>query len=92
MNNMTSENLLRLFAGSNDQRAFRELYDRHSAPVLSYLSSEMDINDARDVLQEVFICVWRLHHTYERGAGVGGWILAIARSRVATHRNRETAS
>lgn len=85
MNNMTDSELLARYVNTDDQSAFRELHDRHSADVLRYLIRRVNAEDARDLLQEVFICVWKLHDTYKPGANVGAWLQTIAKNRVKNH-------
>lgn len=70
---------------TEDRLAFRAFYDRHSPRVLSVLRHLCGNEDqAEDLLQDVFLLVWRKAPSYrpERG-DVGGWLYTIARNRVA---------
>lgn len=68
-----------------DRLAFRAFYDRYSArtlAVLRHLSGSEDL--AEDLLQDVFLLVWRKAPSYRAERGdVGGWLYTICRNRVA---------
>jgi RNA polymerase sigma-70 factor (ECF subfamily) len=73
---------------AEDRLAFRAFYDRHSGRMLSVLRHLCGNDDlAEDLLQDVFLLVWRKAPSYrpERGE-VAGWLYAIARNRVADTR------
>ncbi|MBI3865409.1 MAG: RNA polymerase sigma factor [Planctomycetia bacterium] len=82
MKSFSDSELVARYAATNDQEAFRELYDRHNKDVLHFLVNHVPAHDARDLLQEVFICVMRKHSTYQPGTNVGAWLTSIARNRV----------
>jgi RNA polymerase sigma-70 factor (ECF subfamily) len=66
-----------------DREAFSQLYDRSSALVFSLAMRMLKVrSDAEDLLQEVFVQVWRQASNYsaERGSPEA-WIVNIARSR-----------
>lgn len=66
-----------------DREAFSELYDRCSSLVFSLGMRMLNArSDAEDLLQEVFVQVWRQAGNYreERGSPEA-WIINIARSR-----------
>lgn len=74
--------------------ALAELYDRHASSLLSMARRMLrQREDAEEVLQEVFIHVWRRAHTYEsRRASVTSWLFLITRSRVIDRlRSRRTS-
>ena len=68
-------------------------YDRHAAMTMGLLCRILgDRNEAEEVLQEVFLQVWRDAHRYDpERATPRGWLLLIARSR-ALDRLRSTTS
>jgi len=75
--------LLQRVAGA-DRDAFRLFYDRHAPQVLAYVRSLGRSRDAsEDVVQEVFLAVWRKAGTYrpERG-DVAGWLYTMTRNKV----------
>ena len=66
-----------------DREAFSQLYDRCSSLVFTLAMRMLKIrSDAEDLLQEVFVQVWRQAENYseERGSPEA-WIMNIARSR-----------
>jgi RNA polymerase sigma-70 factor (ECF subfamily) len=66
-----------------DREAFGQLYDRCSSLVFSLVMRMVKVrSDAEDLLQEVFVQVWRQAANYspERGTPEA-WIVNIARSR-----------
>ena len=68
---------------NQDRDAFSQLYDRFSSLVFSLAMRMLRArSDAEDLLQEVFVQVWRQARNYstERGSPEA-WIVNIARSR-----------
>lgn len=68
---------------NQDRAAFSQLYDRFSTLVFSLAMRMLKVrSDAEDLLQEVFVQVWRQAQSYsaERGSPEA-WIINIARSR-----------
>jgi len=74
--------LLREVAGG-DKVALRRLYDRLAGRVLSVgLRMLGDHSEAEDLVQEVFIEVWRRAPQYDPPRGtVSAWVTAMSRSR-----------
>lgn len=78
------EVLMRQVAGAGDGRALSELYDRYGGIVygmgLRYLG---DRTLAEDLVQDVFLSVWRNAGSYDPSrAGFSTWIYRIARNRI----------
>jgi RNA polymerase sigma-70 factor (ECF subfamily) len=68
---------------NQDRDAFSQLYDRFSTLVFTLAMRMLKVrSDAEDLLQEVFVQVWRQAENYsaERGSPEA-WIINIARSR-----------
>jgi RNA polymerase sigma-70 factor (ECF subfamily) len=89
---LADEDLMSL-AGSGDAGAFAGLYDRHSRATYSLAYRMMgERQAAEDLVQEVFLQVWRAAGSYrsERGS-VRTWILSIAHNR-GIDQLRSTAS
>lgn len=62
-----------------DQAAFAELYRRFSSMLLSFLSGLVsDRSAAEDLLQEVFLAVWKGAGRFRRMASVKTWLFNIA--------------
>ncbi len=66
-----------------DREAFSQLYDRSSSLVFSLAMRMLKVrSDAEDLLQEVFVQVWRQASNYSADRGSPeAWIINIARSR-----------
>lgn len=80
--------LIRAIAGG-DVRALNELYARHGANILSYLSSFLnDRQLAEEVLQDVMMAVWNHAGQFRGDSKVRTWLLTIARNRAINTRRR----
>src|ERR1700688_1836553 len=68
---------------AGDQEAFARFYDLHSAAVLGLVWRVLGSRgEAEEVLQEVFLQVWRQSDHYEAARSTPrGWLLMLARSR-----------
>lgn len=66
-----------------DREAFSQLYDRCSSLVFSLAMRMLRVRpDAEDLLQEVFVQIWRQASNYSAERGTPeAWIVNIARSR-----------
>ena len=78
----TDEELLRDIT-SGDSEALGILYDRHSRLVYgAILRLLKDTDEAEDVLQDVFVQVWRKAFTYQPALGSPkNWLVRIAHNR-----------
>ena len=78
---MTQEELLPLIL-KKDDRAFTLLYDMYSKSLFSVISNLVkETEEAEDVLQEVFVKIWKNIETYNESKGrFFTWILNIARN------------
>jgi RNA polymerase sigma-70 factor (ECF subfamily) len=78
---MTQDQLLVLIANKDD-KAFTHIYDMYSKSLFSVISNMIkDRDEAEDVLQEVFIKVWKNIDSYSESKGrFYTWILNIARN------------
>jgi len=68
---------------SGDQSALAELYDRYSAVVYAVALRVLgDTGAAEDVLQEIFLQLWRNPGAFDAARGnLGSWLAVIARNR-----------
>lgn len=66
-----------------DEQAMAALYERYSRVVYSVAMRVLrDPGSAEDVLQDVFLGVWRRPETFISARGsVGGWLAVVARNR-----------
>jgi RNA polymerase sigma-70 factor (ECF subfamily) len=78
---------------AGDQEAFGRFYDLHSAAVLGLVSRVLGSRgEAEEVLQEVFLQVWRQSDRYESARSTPrGWLLMLARSRALDRLRRRDA-
>jgi RNA polymerase sigma-70 factor, ECF subfamily len=79
---LADEDLISLVEGG-DSAAFGALYDRHSCAAYSLAYRMMgERQAAEDLVQEVFLKVWRASGSYRVGRGsVRTWILSIVHNR-----------
>ena len=83
--NVESQSAVRLIQqiAKQDRGAFSQLYDRCSSLVFSLALRMLKArSDAEDLLQEVFVQIWRQAANYSEDRGSPeAWIINIARSR-----------
>ncbi len=76
---------------ARDERAFEELHRRYAGPLYS-LAVQVTGSDrhAQDIVQEVFVAVWRDAARFDptRGA-VGPWLFSLARHKSIDHVRRD---
>src|SRR5438067_928154 len=68
---------------ARDTTALRGLYDRHASVVYSLgLRILRDPAEAEDLVQDVFVQVWRRYEVFDAERGqFAGWLLSLARNR-----------
>ncbi|HLA55131.1 MAG TPA: sigma-70 family RNA polymerase sigma factor [Flavobacterium sp.] len=78
---MTQDDLLVLIA-NKDEKAFTHIYDMYSRSLFAVISNLVkEREEAEDVLQEVFVKIWKNIDTYNESKGrFYTWILNIARN------------
>jgi RNA polymerase sigma-70 factor (ECF subfamily) len=78
---MTQEKLLPLML-LKDERSFTTLYEMYSKSLFSVITNLIkDREEAEDVLQEVFVKIWKNIETYNESKGrLYTWMLNIARN------------
>ncbi len=75
-------------ARGGDEDAFAELYRRFSRAVHGIIASRLPVDDAADLVQEVFLQAWSRLRELRDDAAFPGWICMIARRRAADHYRR----
>lgn len=66
---------------NGNQEAFRLLINRYTPPLYNFTARLTNQNDASDIVQEVFIKVWKnIHHFDDTKASFKTWIFTIARN------------
>jgi RNA polymerase sigma-70 factor (ECF subfamily) len=74
---------------SGDLAAFGELFDRHQPSVYAFLARFLgNATLAEDVVQEVFLRVWRYRHSFDPSQRFTPWIFGIARRTALTEAGR----
>jgi RNA polymerase sigma-70 factor (ECF subfamily) len=76
-------NQLLLRTGRGDRSAFEELYHRTAAKLLGIsLRLLRDRDDAEEVLQEIYVTVWRRAASFDAGrGGAMTWLVALSRNK-----------
>lgn len=83
--------LLRQVA-AGDEAAFAELYDLYAPPVYNYLLRLVnEPSVAEEILQEVFLAMWRGAGRFREEAKVKTWLLRIAHHQAVSWLRRERA-
>ena len=90
---VTDEVLISRVAGSGDERALSELYDRYGGLIygagIRYLG---DRTLAEDLVQDVFLSVWRNAASFDASrAGFSTWVYRISRNRATDLARRRGA-
>lgn len=77
-----------------DRDAFQCLYQRWAGRLLAVIKHQCQgVGDAEDLLQDVFLAVWRKAASYDRSRGdVGGWLYTICRHRTIDRFRRHRPS
>lgn len=77
----TDEELVREL-GSGSEDALRVLHQRYAALVFTVATRFVDMAAAEDIVQDVFLTIWRKHQTFDPSRGsFKSWIVQIARHR-----------
>ena len=82
------ETRLVIAALRGERDAFERLYDRYAAMVHGILLARVPRIDVEDLVQEVFLTVYRKLPTLRDPAAFPGWIAMIARNRATDHLRR----
>jgi RNA polymerase sigma-70 factor (ECF subfamily) len=77
-----------------DQQAMAVLFDRYSRVVYSVaLRVLRDASVAEDILQEIFLQIWRKPASFSSTRGtLGAWLAVVARNRAIDHLRRKKPS
>jgi RNA polymerase sigma-70 factor (ECF subfamily) len=75
-------------ASRGDRRAFERLYERYSGMVHGILLARVPRIDVEDLVQDVFLTVYRRLSTLREPAAFAGWLAMIARNRATDHIRR----
>jgi RNA polymerase sigma-70 factor, ECF subfamily len=89
---LQDERVLIARIGAGDEQAMHLLYTTFRPRLWRYLWQQLDGDGSavEDVLQEVFLAIWRSAESFRNEAGVNTWIFRIAHYQVL-HRRRDAA-
>lgn len=71
--------------GAGDEAALAQCYTELGALVRRYARRHVSLDDVDDVVQLVFIEVWRCRERYDPERSLEAWVLRIARNRAIDH-------
>jgi RNA polymerase sigma-70 factor (ECF subfamily) len=75
--------------GAGDRAALKTLYERHSDALFHFIRSRLrDPFEAGDVMQEVFLEIWRAASRFEGRSAARTWIFGIARNKAVDRMRR----
>jgi RNA polymerase sigma-70 factor (family 1) len=81
-NDLTDATLLELLA-ANDEAAFRAIYDRYSASLYSTACQRLPVaHKAEDIIQEVFLNLYRHRDSVEKIKDLRTWLFACLRNKI----------
>src|SRR5580704_4619650 len=88
-----SDEALMAKVGEGDEAALRALYARYAGLVFSVAAKVAPRATAEDVVQEVFLTLWRKHGTFDPARGtLRAWLARIAKNRALNERRREATA
>ena len=75
--------------GAGDKAAMKLLYERHSDALYHFLRTRLrDPFEAADVMQEVFLEIWRTAGRFEARSAAKTWIFGIGRNKAVDRMRR----
>jgi RNA polymerase sigma-70 factor (ECF subfamily) len=75
--------------GAGDDEALRTLHQRYAALVFTVAARFVDAATAEDVVQDVFVTLWKKHDTFDPARGsFKSWLIQIARRRALNELRR----
>ncbi len=76
-------------SAAGDRSAFALVYERHAAPIMTFLAHALgDATTAEDLCQETFVRAWRAAPRFRSDAPLAPWLFRIARNLVGTEFRR----
>jgi RNA polymerase sigma-70 factor (ECF subfamily) len=76
--------------GRGDEEALRALHRRYASLVFTVAARVVDPATAEEVVQDVFVTLWKKHETFEPARGAfRSWVAQIARRRALNERRRK---
>ena len=88
-NGVVSDKLLLECIADGDQAALRTLMNRHQTRIYRFVMRYIrDRGIAEDIVSDTFVAVWRQAADFENRSSVATWLLAIARYKALSARER----
>lgn len=85
MSNTTDEKLIEAIRG-NDYISYNKLFERYYGRLCQYVYSLlMDKSDTEDVVQELFLNIWKNRERIEIKENVGGYLYRMAKHLALNH-------
>jgi RNA polymerase sigma-70 factor (ECF subfamily) len=82
---MEDSQMLKMIA-KGDQQALAELYHRYESRVFRFLKSKLpDTIDAADIVNEVFMEVWKKAASFQQRSKVSTWLFSMAYFKAVDH-------
>ena len=73
-----------------DKRAYLQLYDRYKVILHNHAYKKLgSLDDADDIVQELFIHLWENRETIEFSSNISGYLFTAVRNRVFNHFNKK---
>ncbi len=78
--NETDEEIIALYK-NGEEEVFKDLINRYISPIFNFAAHLTDRSNASDIVQEIFIKVWKNLHNFDSSkASFKTWIFAIAKN------------
>lgn len=80
--NETDEEIIILYKNGNKE-VFKDLIDKYTSPLYNFTVRLTDKNNAPDIVQDIFIKVWRNLHRFDTAkASFKTWLFTIAKNTI----------
>ncbi|WP_312138766.1 sigma-70 family RNA polymerase sigma factor [Sphingobacterium sp.] len=83
----TDEGLVELIH-QNQTTAFHELYERYKAAMLIFASQRVSRDAAEDLVQDVFLSLWKNRGQLEIKERIGGYLFKALRTKIIDHMSK----
>src|SRR6202000_972672 len=71
---------------AGDEDAFRAIYERFAPGLVSYAGARLlRLEDARDIVQDIFVKLWKDRQTMGVHTNLDGYLYAATRNKVIDH-------
>ncbi len=67
----------------DDKSAFAEIYARYASQLTAFTASRLyKLDDARDLIQDLFVKIWTQRHTHEIDRNLKAFLFSVTRRRI----------